>query len=369
MMGLMFIFLTVLIPVYIMTMFIPYWTRKTESFGVTMPEDAYQQENVRQMRRRYALSTGVLSLLTTIGLLVMVPNYKEDDVVLGIVFACLVSAYMVVSFIIYLYFHAQMKKLKQLQPGWSQKAQLITVNTSFRKQKLTYSSLWYVIGFVIAIAMIVLSLVKYDAIPERFATQYDFAGNPSSWSDKSYSSVLMMPLMQVYMTGLFVLINVIIAKSKQQINAADAERSLQRNIIFRRRWSLFMIWMGNGLVALLSLPQLSLFYDINIKWSMWGIIGFSVLVVVASIVLSITTGQGGSKVKVGDASGGDASGLDRDDDEYWKLGIFYFNRNDPSIFIEKRFGIGWTNNWAHPVSWIFMIAVIGLAVLIPFLLS
>lgn len=26
----------------------------------------------------------------------------------------------------------------------------------------------------------------------------------------------------------------------------------------------------------------------------------------------------------------------RDDDRYWKLGIFYFNKSDPSLFVEKK---------------------------------
>ncbi|MDV2687407.1 DUF5808 domain-containing protein, partial [Alkalihalophilus lindianensis] len=61
--------------------------------------------------------------------------------------------------------------------------------------------------------------------------------------------------------------------------------------------------------------------------------------------------------------------MDRDDDRYWKLGVFYFNPKDPAIFLEKRFGIGWTNNWAHPLSWVFIIVVILLAVGLPILLG
>lgn len=32
--------------------------------------------------------------------------------------------------------------------------------------------------------------------------------------------------------------------------------------------------------------------------------------------------------------------IDRDDDQYWKLGMFYFNKNDSTLFLEKRFGVG-----------------------------
>ena len=30
------------------------------------------------------------------------------------------------------------------------------------------------------------------------------------------------------------------------------------------------------------------------------------------------------------------------------LGVFYVNRNDPSLFVEKRFGLGYTVNFGNP---------------------
>ena len=35
------------------------------------------------------------------------------------------------------------------------------------------------------------------------------------------------------------------------------------------------------------------------------------------------------------------------DNSYWRLGIFYVNREDPSILVEERFGIGYTTNWGN----------------------
>jgi uncharacterized membrane protein len=52
--------------------------------------------------------------------------------------------------------------------------------------------------------------------------------------------------------------------------------------------------------------------------------------------------------------------VQRDDDRYWLAGMFYLNRDDPSLFVEKRFGIGWTFNLGHPLS----IVVLALAITI-----
>lgn len=51
-------------------------------------------------------------------------------------------------------------------------------------------------------------------------------------------------------------------------------------------------------------------------------------------------------------------------DRYWKLGIFYLNPEDDSIFVPKRFGIGYTLNFARPVSW-FVLALIFIVALAP----
>lgn len=44
-------------------------------------------------------------------------------------------------------------------------------------------------------------------------------------------------------------------------------------------------------------------------------------------------------------------------DEGWNGGILYFNRADPSLWVQKRTGFGWTLNFANPWSWILLVAI------------
>ena len=49
---------------------------------------------------------------------------------------------------------------------------------------------------------------------------------------------------------------------------------------------------------------------------------------------------------------------------YWKWGVFYFNPNDPRIFVPKRIEwLGWTLNFAQPVSIIIIGGVFVLIIL------
>jgi uncharacterized membrane protein len=52
------------------------------------------------------------------------------------------------------------------------------------------------------------------------------------------------------------------------------------------------------------------------------------------------------------------------DPKFWKWGIVYFNLKDSRIIIPKRTGIGWTLNFAHPTSLLWLAALILLVLIL-----
>lgn len=49
--------------------------------------------------------------------------------------------------------------------------------------------------------------------------------------------------------------------------------------------------------------------------------------------------------------------------QLWKWGIFYNNLNDNRLVIKKRSGLGWTFNFAHKNSYLFMIVFVVIVLL------
>ena len=47
--------------------------------------------------------------------------------------------------------------------------------------------------------------------------------------------------------------------------------------------------------------------------------------------------------------------------ECWKAGLIYYNPDDAALFVQKRFGLGYTFNFANPWSWILLLGL-GLVV-------
>lgn len=98
---------------------------------------------------------------------------------------------------------------------------------------------------------------------------------------------------------------------------------------------------------------------------------FGLFFVVVAVIILTRLGQGGTRAAPANETAASASGApvgDRTPDRYWRLGVFYFNRDDPAVIVEKRFGIGYTFNFARPASWIFVL-LIALGALVPILLT
>jgi len=51
-------------------------------------------------------------------------------------------------------------------------------------------------------------------------------------------------------------------------------------------------------------------------------------------------------------------------DSAWKLGLFYVNPEDPALMVPRRFGIGWTLNFARPGAWALLALLLGVPLLL-----
>jgi uncharacterized membrane protein len=81
--------------------------------------------------------------------------------------------------------------------------------------------------------------------------------------------------------------------------------------------------------------------------------------VIALLAVVFHTGQGGSRLRLGGAGTNTPHTVNRDDDRLYRWGLFYFNRDDPALFVPKRFGIGWTVNMARPLAWVMLAATVA----------
>ncbi len=338
--------------------FTPYLTRETVSFGIAVSEEYYRSEPLRQMRKKYAVTSIAINMVLLI--IALYSLMQVNEFTQGIIISVCIVLMVACSFMMNVTFHLKMKTMKASLPIGKVHKAVVTVDTSFRHQKLIFSNKWFLIhGLIIAISVIAV-FMNYDRIPDLIPMHYDLQGNVTNSVAKSYRTILFPNVMQILMTLLFVFINWTILKSKQQIHSGDPERSIRQNTIFRRRWSLFTILTGFVLVLLFAFMQFNMVNPLDNTLNMFISILVPCFIVIFALILSFTTGQGGSRIdRPAEASGTQPI----NDDDNWKFGIIYFNPRDPSIFVEKRIGVGWTVNFGHPLGWIILIGIIAVIVL------
>jgi hypothetical protein len=81
------------------------------------------------------------------------------------------------------------------------------------------------------------------------------------------------------------------------------------------------------------------------------------IVCVAIVIVPLRNGQGGWRLRGRSSTSTQGQPVvigDRTPDECWKIGLLYYNPNDPAVFVEKRFMAGWTVNMGNPRSWLVL---------------
>jgi uncharacterized membrane protein len=84
-----------------------------------------------------------------------------------------------------------------------------------------------------------------------------------------------------------------------------------------------------------------------------GLLPLAFVFTLVVVLVLARLGQGGSRLAAAEKSSTTSAVPvgDRTPDRYWKLGVFYFNPDDSAIVVEKRFGLGYSLNFARPTTW------------------
>jgi uncharacterized membrane protein len=231
-----------------------------------------------------------------------------------------------------------------------------------QRSKWAYVTPWVeavlLAGLLVATA---LAVWQYPQLPERMPTHWNAAGQADGWQARSPWPVLSILLMMGFMHVMFLWLLVGMAQVPVRL---PAERTEEYRAV-RERY----MWMWARFIGVMRLTVFLIFF--GIVWaSLFGIERQArggappgmILVLVGTVGLFASLpwllvkafrlraemrriAGPGTMESVAPTEG-------------WIGGMIYYNRNDPALWVEKRIGVGWTLNFAHPVSWAFLAFVI-----------
>lgn len=343
----------------------PWLMPKTECFTVTVPHGARNEEPLRGLLRSYTCwmvaitALCVLAWPATLALTSVDVTTRSGEFVLTLLLFVTTFAPIIASFVLMLSYRARVKAVKQ-ERGWTaEHAAAAFVGTEDFPKPLSLA--WNLLYLPLIGGLAAFTLSHYDQFPSQIPMNIDLAGNVGSTVPKSPLTVLFPTFFVAFMGAIFTLVHWGTIHSKKPVDPAAPVSSALAYATFARVQSILMVVGGllisgltAGLILASSLGAISMVYAAVI--TMVGTLVFVALVTIISLVM----GQSGARLFADTSS----AGIARDDDEHWLLGTIYCNRNDPSIFVPKRFGIGWTSNVARWETWALVAGIVALTALL-----
>jgi len=169
--------------------------------------------------------------------------------------------------------------------------------------------------------------------------------------------------------------NIVIFYTKLQVSLENPVLSYAQHRLYRRLIShmLGFVTLMITLMFVLMTPMILNLYIPSTSVLYGGILILTILILIPSIWVPVKAGQGGSKLNPVLTAQEEKEmknfsklsfrpSVDRGDDSYWILGLFYYNRGDPSLFVEDRFGNNGGFNLAKTAGKIIAVSIAVLVI-------
>lgn len=181
---------------------------------------------------------------------------------------------------------------------------------------------WGLPPFALPFLAAVYLRTHWNEIPPRFAIHWGFNGEPNGWASRTLGGVYGPLLFGAGVMLLVLLLGVAILYGSRRA----PQQVFVMKILIASTYFIGLIFSAVGIMPLIPLSPA------------WFIVPIP-LFVIAMIVYtarSVSACEGSEDPTPPNA---------------WHWGVIYYNPGDPSVFVPKRFGFGYTFNFANRLPW------------------
>jgi uncharacterized membrane protein len=330
----------------IMMVLAPVASKPTVPFGVRVPPERTGAPLIRVQRRAYCLRTAAVVACCSAGAFLLpghAPWWQSRLILLAEVAGCLACLQLA---------RRKIAAVKSEGQWFAGRRQAVVADTGWRTDPPRFPVGWLAPALAVIVATVMAGIFRYPDLPARLAL------SSGRLVPKSPASVFAPAIGQVYVTLVYAGVVLLICRARPDIEAADPAASAARYRAFLGR-------VMRAVLALAGCLNLTLMLSALRTWQVCRLSGagaaIPLLPCAAGLaivgVVAVRAGQGGFRLaRDGHRPAGTAV-TDRDDDRFWKAGILYVNRGDPALIVARRFGAGWTFNFANPVAWLLITSV------------
>ncbi|MEG0152060.1 MAG: hypothetical protein RR744_02605 [Cellulosilyticaceae bacterium] len=302
---------------------------KTLLFGVRLPVEFKKTERIDDIIKSYKKA----NILNAIGLIIISSILtftlpEEFVVTIGIVSIVYMTITLFITFFIA---NKKVKSIKEDEKWNGYTKNVVIIDLNNKKNIGSFRGQWVV--FLVPLLVIVFTLMimiySYNGIKDSFIPGL----NQVIFSDKVSLFGYIYPVyIQIAMFIILVLSGIMITKSKQIINGGEVEKIKELNIRLKKLNLFYLAIITTIVEGIFLIIAVS-----NSATSMYFALAAVIVLFIMAAILIIYYEKIIKEYKVVDQS---SDVVNRDDDIFYKMGMFYYNPNDPSNIVPKRVGAG-----------------------------
>ena len=332
---------------------LPSITSQTVPFGVRVPAQHADDPTVARQTRLYRWRM-LLGGIAAAGVGVVIYALTGQTLLLPLTVLLVVGVWYGCFFLA----HHEVQAAKAAGDWYEGLHQVIAADTDLRTDPPRFPWLWLAPALIVTLATVVIGVVLYPSMPEVLAVHYGAKGVPDRVAAKSVGTAFSLVFVQIGVTALLVgIAAAIVFRSRSDIDPAHPVASA--------RWHRQTMSLGaKALLGLVAMIDLGMLGSSLLMWTgtvtSWAPL-VVVLPILAGVVTAIVVLARNNRER--DQGEEDTGLTHRDDDKYWRGGLFYTNREDRALWIPRRFGLGWTLNFGNPRAAMLLAGVVALIAL------
>lgn len=349
--------LPILLLLYILIYFTQALSGKRQFYGISLNSDYFIKDEFRNLDKKFKLLVTIGVIIFSIITLISIYIYN------AYVFASLVPiiGFTIYEFMVYVYIHNKVKSLKSelsiCLPDVELTKTNVLLDTEFLCEKNKVIKKYSILFIIPLIALCLVGIgviIQYDFIPNIIPIHWGPSGAADSFAEKSFGKIISQVAMIVGIGFVIYISSIGSLKSRIKLTIDKVDNSKKENLYYLNKYA-FNFFILNLTCQIMFINILIATFNgssIN-TLIMWPC---TILVIISSVYLTYIYYKSPSKSK-------NAVYSVDDDDDLWILGFLYNNPNDPSLFVQKRFGVGWTVNIGTAKGKLFFIILFALILL------
>lgn len=325
-------------------------------FGVRVPPDRAGDPGLTRNRWSFRVQIGGIAVVT-VPLAALAGLTGRPWLI-----ALIVVAVLAADVIAFLRARAHVADAKRAGDWYAGRRQAIAVDTALRTSppRLRRSALAQPIAVIAVTAA--AGAWRYPDLPPIMVLHFDGSGHPDRIGRTSVATAFLPVVMQIVITAVIVALALLVLRVPGEIDPGDPEASTAR--VRAQATSLSSALLTLGMCVNISLALLA--------WQQWRgtdtlawplVIGSLTAALLGVVVVVARAARASDRRPAPDPGAAEpARFVHRDDDQHWRGGLIYRNPDDPKLFVPKRFGIGLTVNFAHPLAWALLAGLVAVLI-------